>query len=286
MRYLPSQLVSGDAVSQKLAAAMTIYVMMYPEDKSERDESLATMASHAIGKYSSDLSALVADSMTQTGVGFDDFVSGCGDNHPGAVIDAIAKAALGAVAKEVFMPAGGFSSVAAAKGKSHVEARQKKAISELMFSGLCLCTLFQIAEHHASLVRGDASMNKVFWLLERWRPFSWVPKAESTMREIWKRYKNVSHLGAACVHLGRGDPEYPLQCVVDDPSNFLAAAKSFEEFGLRFAQKNTQRPEPVLNPDTIWRVPANRVLEASEMPSLLDTSAQVQLAQYKAPMSL
>jgi hypothetical protein len=232
---------------------------------------------------------VVADGLARLGLTLNTVKTHFGDEAAHQLIDEAMRHHKSDIEAGLFFPAGGYSSVARARGTEAIRSDGTVKFQKLTFAGLALCTLFQIARHPAEYIRGGASMNKVFWLLERGCPFSPAPKDVSRMFKAWKPFRNVAHLGAAAylVWCRRGGADTHIGFVIEEMDKILQIAKRFEDFGTTFAPNNTKNAQPVLDPSTIWRVPVTVApADDAEMPGPLPFSAQRQLVEYRAPKNL
>jgi hypothetical protein len=293
LRTLPADLAALDlsperrAARQTTALVQTIYIMVHPEDKHRRGEALATMAAEALGRYQASPESLVAGGVELQGLSPGD-LEFKDEAMARKWIDDVARESLSGVARDLFMPAGGFSAVALARGTEHVLRKSGNNLSKLFFAGSALSTLYQIANHASSSIRGGASMGKVWWLLEK-ESLIKGPKSERKMKDLWEEYKNVAHLGAAAYVLwekrGARDETYT-GILWEDPPLFLRIAKRFQDFGTTFCPEHTQNPRAVLDPETVWRIPINAAADDEHMPGGLSPTAQCRLLAYKAPIAI
>jgi hypothetical protein len=276
MRTLPSELVTGEPMPKLFEAVRLYYLLLFPNETDEAREALVTMAARAIGKHTDDPEELVRSGIADHGLGFFDFRAVFeSDASAEAAVDEIARASLLHVSRGLFTPAGGFSGAARARGTAYVETKVDKRCRGVIATGFALSTLYKMHRYHNDIGRGGASMNKVWWLLERWRPYSWMPKAESSFRMMWNRYRDVAHLAAAFESL-LVSAEEEKNPIINQTDTFLHLAKHFEDFGMRF---------PIFDPKTVWRVPLNGSAESPDV-ERLPLKAQIVLASYKAPISL
>jgi len=193
MRMLPADLTAIDLATparekalRSLGFAKSMYIMLHPEDARVRDEALATMAADALGRHQADPEALVRNALALDGhITVDDLRRSASNDAPARqLIEDIAKQSLSMVARDLFMPAGGFCSVASAKGISYVTQNAEVKFRDFIFAGVALCTLYTIASHNSDYIRGGASLNKVWFLLERECPVE-GPKNDRQMKAIW-----------------------------------------------------------------------------------------------------
>jgi len=275
----------NDALRARRTIAFTqmLYIMIHPENQVAHDEALSTMVMAELGRYKADPETLVARAAPEAVR----FINETEDSATAREwIAHVAKHSLTITVRALF-PEDGFSAVARAKGRAFVEAQAVKALADLVFAGLALCRLYQMANHSALAIRGGASMNKVWYLLEK-EPCINGPRNRRRMKELWSEFKHVSHLGAALYLLWekRGADCGDTSMILRDLPLFLRVAKRFEDFGTRFVPGNMKIPDPVLDPDLIWRVPVNAAAGDADMPGGLSVKAQVLLSNYKAPQQL
>jgi hypothetical protein len=287
MRTLPADLTIVDrelpergAAKRETAWVHMLYIFCNPEDAIARGEALATATALTLDRFRADPESLVAGAAPEA------LERAKQSMDPATVqewIEDIAKTSLSMTARELFLPAGGFGAVARAKGTDFVSKGAVKNLLSAIFAGLALCTLYQISKHAA--VRGGASMNKVWWLLEKEPPIQGAPRDPSQMKKLWSKYKNVAHLGAAAYLLWErsGNQDDPITLIISrQKQSFLRIAKRFQDFGTNFIPENMQHPAPVLDPELIWRVPINASADDALMPCHLSVPAQLRLLAYRA----
>jgi hypothetical protein len=109
-----------------------------------------------------------------------------------------------------------------------------------------LQTVVDIAADHRAHARGTASISKAIALLEcdREQP------GRSQLAQAWSEFRDVAHLLAAQAYLLR-QRDNRTASVASAPLLILAAA--YQDFGLKF--KSRGQNEPLLSPETLWRVP-------------------------------
>jgi hypothetical protein len=125
--------------------------------------------------------------------------------------------------------------------------------------------------------RGGPSIGKAIFLASRIIKNRGAKQA--SLWENWQAYKDVAHLIAAviavCFDMQTRNRQKPLGlkgfqnllparvvCLV--PDLILGVALTYEKYGLnRIAKGNT---EPMLDPDTVWRIPENINVEPVEPP--------------------
>jgi hypothetical protein len=251
---------------------------MHPEDDEARGEALTTMAAKVLGEHGADMEGLVARALALDGLFTIDELR---ENAPGdavaeKLISQIARQSLAAVAQELFMPAGGFGSVAKAKGTSSVIQQAEINFRNFVFSGYAVCTLYSMDQLRH--LRGGASLNKVWYLLLKKCSISPRPRNDREMWRVWRGYKNVAHVGAAAYLLWArsGHPNDTLY-LRRDLQRFLKIAKRFELYLLA-------RSEKIVEPEEIWRVPMNAIADDNDMPGRLSVASQLHLASYRAPV--
>ena len=116
--------------------------------------------------------------------------------------------------------------------------------------------------------RGGPSIGKAITLVSA-NAKNWGT-GESKLWDLWKAYKDVAHLVTAatliCAEVrsrygvrpprpaGLSPTQFvPFQITLLMPDLVVAVAMEFERYGL----ESDARPEPVLDPDTLWRIPAD-----------------------------
>jgi hypothetical protein len=162
MRMLPADLAVVDPhplsrnARVSLAFAKMMYIFGYPEDERLKNEALATMSSEALGRVQADPQTFAGRGLTPLGISASDTAHQFGDKW----INKIAEGAATIVARELFLPAGGFSSVARAKGTDFVQINREKNLRNAIFCGIGLYTLYQIANHKADAIKNGASLNR------------------------------------------------------------------------------------------------------------------------------
>ena len=206
MRTLPADLTIVDrelpergAAKRETAWVHMLYIFCNPEDAIARGEALATATALTLDRFRADPESLVAGAAPEA------LERAKQSMDPATVqewIEDIAKTSLSMTARELFLPAGGFGAVARAKGTDFVSKGAVKNLLSAIFAGLALCTLYQISKHAA--VRGGASMNKVWWLLEKEPPIQGAPRDPSQMKKLWSKYKNVAISGPRPIYYGKG----------------------------------------------------------------------------------
>jgi hypothetical protein len=289
MRMLPAELLAvaseseRDKARQAVAFTKFIYILVHPEDERPRGEALATMTAEALGRYQADPENLVARGLELLGLSLGD-LKFKDEATARKWIDDVARESLSLTARELFVPAGGFSAVATAKGTDYILSKSESNLSKFFFAGLALCTLYQLANHQATDIRGGASMGKVWWLLEKGSPIK-GPKDIRQMKRQWEEYRNVAHLGAAAFLLWkkRGKKDDDTLFMHKELSILLKIAKRSEDFGTTFKPEHMRDPSPVLDPEMVWRVPVDASADDEHMPGGLPLRVQLLLASYKAP---
>jgi hypothetical protein len=255
MRTLPQDLTIVDrdlpergAARRATAWVHMIYILCNPEDAIARGEALATTTAVALHRFGADPESLVAAAAPEA------LEHAKQSMDPATVqewIEDIAKTSLSITSQTLFLPAGGFGSVARAKGTDFISKGAAKNLLSAIFAGLALCTLYQISKSAADSVRGGASMNKVWSLLEKEPPIQGVPRDPRQMKDVWSKYRNVAHLGAAAYLLWErnGNQDDPITLIISrEKPSFLRIAKRFQDFGTNFIPENMQHPAPVLDP--------------------------------------
>jgi hypothetical protein len=118
--------------------------------------------------------------------------------------------------------------------------------------------------------RGGPSIGKAIALVSA-NAKNWGT-GEANLWRLWGAYKDVAHLSTAATliceqarHRFRDRPPgpaglsptqfVPFQMTMLMPDLVLAVAMEFERYGLGLALD--ARPEPALDPDTLWRIPAD-----------------------------
>jgi hypothetical protein len=129
--------------------------------------------------------------------------------------------------------------------------------------------LCDLAEGHHQARRGGPSVGKAIALVAA-NATSWGT-GSSRLWKIWSTYKDVAHLVAAAILIcaearirSRNQPFRPFGLTVSQivpfqiamlmPDLVLAVALEFERYGLSVIPH--ARTEPTLDPETLWRIPA------------------------------
>lgn len=287
---LPEEPVGPETPIRSWARLRVLYTMIFPEDERARNEALCTMAADSMGRYQADPKSLVEQGLAAQGLTLQDIEDIYGDpNEVVAFINDVAQKTLTETATGLFMPHGGFSSVAHAKGVSHVLKKAEIKLQELSFAGLVIRTVHRIKMHALDKTSGSASLNKAFWLLERYdHGLICNPKSKSKMREIWDSYVNVAHLGAAMLHLYERKNRNMESCVaiIKQMDLLYSIARFYQSFGLSHEATNTKDRPTLLNGKTIWHVPDGPVAIESDLAAPLPLGAQTLLLAYQAPKSV
>ena len=117
--------------------------------------------------------------------------------------------------------------------------------------------IIDISQETRGPIRGGASISKAYDVLRGHRA---LPR-KSQLSKDWRDFRDVAHLIAAAAAIAsacRGKPAQQggsavLTPVLLVPEVVLALGLAYQEFGLSF-KPHGQR-EPVLPPETLWRVP-------------------------------
>jgi hypothetical protein len=281
MRTLPIELVTGDRITQRLAAVKLLYLIYFPNDQPGFVEGIVTTAGDAYGRFEKDPEELFRRGLEKMGVTPEQWKRAhASDVRATEAMHEVAEISLRHLNQKIFVPAGGIPGLSRARGTEYVESQMTKLGPRLLFAGVALLTLYKMSV--GGPLRGGASMKKLWWLLERWRPDPRFPKAESAMREWFKQFRDIAHISAAMVYFNEryGDAD---NHALDRTDELMRTSKFFENFGLSFRQDHAPDAPPPLDPETIWRVPLNGVPELKHPVDTLPVRIQLQIAQYKAP---
>jgi len=152
---------------------------------------------------------------------------------------------------ELFRPAGGFQTVAAAPGAAVLTDEIRKAAGGGAFAcGLLLLVVARMAAFHPSV---PASLNRAHAVLEAWRaahPHFSLP-ADRTIKEAWKEWGGVAPLWAALAGTievaaqGAPNPEeaaYQAFERADMRRQMIGWAKWFRRFAVSHTPKGASKP--------------------------------------------
>ena len=146
---------------------------------------------------------------------------------------------------------------------------------------------FDLSRGGHELKRGGASIGKAIALTEGQARAKGTAHAQ--LWKIWKDYKDVAHLISASVFVSR-EAQYrhsfapsgvtlrqfqPFRMAMLMPELVLGVALSFQKFGLTEIPHG--RAEPILDPESVWRISSDIGLQAVEptIRGITDSSKQM-----------
>lgn len=283
MRNLSDDLLNAEPALRRIEAIKLSYRMWFPDDEREYDEAISTISSEALGHFQTEDPEHLVKTATATDPLLNSYFSSLDpeDERRSEFVRFVASTSLKIFTRKFFIDHGGFSSVAKATGTANLEARMTGLKPRGMFAGFALATLYRMHRHHSNIGRGGASLNKLWALIEEWRPNDIQKLSTRTMQAHWKEYRNVCHLWATCSHIEQISDRNPIEHLFEDTREFLRIARTYQAFSLDFFSNH--QTDPKWNPvEDIWRIPGDECLAESSMPGLLPLPAQIRLAAYKA----
>jgi hypothetical protein len=193
---------------------------------------------------------------------------------------------------ELFRPAGGFQSVAAAPGASVLTDEMQKAASGGAFAcGLLLLIVARLAAFHPE---APASLNRGLAVLEAWRALNPLLKlpADRTIKAAWREWSGIAPLWAALagtVELaarGSADPNEAAVRALEDAASrrrMIGWAKWFRRFAVTYKPLGAAKPM-LLERDAVLITGAVPEVEPPLGP--LDPALLKAAVAYRAPKSI
>jgi hypothetical protein len=142
--------------------------------------------------------------------------------------------------------------------------------------------IIDIAHEERVKIRGGPSISKAINLVE---DASQLP-GQSQLRAVWSKFRDVAHVLTAGAYLAQGALERGdkraasiLSAILLVPDIVVPLAGAFQQFGLTTMSHG--RTTPILDPETLWRVPESHLSVALPLPVRCLTQRQMDLLQTR-----
>ncbi len=169
------------------------------------------------------------------------------------------------------------------------------AVPDQFGAGLILNVIRQMATYPDG-IQGGASVNKAVYIVENIGKGLPVPQNSHDLRRAWSTYKPVAHFCAAKFETymlyGKGENCDPLEsCPLESVSlvdrgltrflDFLNRVEKYYNFATTFIP--TRSKEPLIDPDTAWQLPKEKLWPVSFAPPPFDHKIIELAKKYRAP---
>lgn len=195
--------------------------------------------------------------------------------------------------KENFLDfGGGFGPAEAVASRRPLPESLNAGLWHATLAGYRLLFTAIMAVHHDNELRAGAGLGKatdlIVWLGRK----SDLLKSRNPVMEAWQSHKNVAHLAAAAVCIGRkiyrsrltaNSVQVPTDFIVEHLEEFIRISQDFLDFGLFF--KSPKWTQTIFDRDTVWRLPvrlASRPLEP-DLPRLSAEQLEYLITKRWAP---
>jgi hypothetical protein len=141
-------------------------------------------------------------------------------------------------------------------------------------------TIIDIAHEKRIEVRGGPSISKAIDLVEDAQQLP----GRSQLTAVWSSFRDVAHVITASAYLAHcalkaEDPGAILSAMLLAPDIVVPLAGAFQQFGL--ATKPHGRDVPILNPETLWRIPDAHLPQNLFLPVRTLTQRQLELLETR-----
>jgi hypothetical protein len=143
-------------------------------------------------------------------------------------------------------------------------------------------TIVDIANEKRFEVRGGPSISKAIDLVADARGLP----GRSQLTKVWSRFRDVAHVLTAGAYLAgcmveRGEERARsiLSAILLVPDVVVVLAGAFQQFGLTTIPHG--RTTPILDPETLWRIPGSHLPEALPLPVRRLTQRQIDFLQTR-----